>query len=114
MLLANLFLLALDFDRLKPVLTLRRIDDERPAADKTAKFPIWFFAFVLAAVASVIVVNAVMYDIRPGNSRLECTNGCRNSRNPGACQQFCGCIYDAGKPLRACLDEFAKARGSDD
>src|SRR5688572_17368603 len=62
MLLANLFLLAWDYDRLKHVLSLRRIDADHPVLDTTAKFPIWFFGFVFAAVVSVIVVNAFMYD----------------------------------------------------
>ena len=30
--------------------------------------------------------------------------------NPMACQLFCSCIYDDGKPLNACLDEYQKAR----
>ena len=111
MLLANLFLLAWDADRLKHVFWLRRIDDDRHVLDKTAKFPMWFFGCVFAAVVSVIVVNAFMYDIRPGNSRIECTNACRNSRSPHACQQFCGCIYDEGNPLGVCLVEYQQARG---
>jgi uncharacterized membrane protein YphA (DoxX/SURF4 family) len=106
MLLANLFLLAWDYDRLKHLLSPRPIDDDRYALDTTAKFPMWFFGFVFTVAASVIVVNAFMYDIRPGNSRLECTNSCRDSRDPDACRRFCGCIFDDGKPLNACLYEY--------
>jgi hypothetical protein len=30
--------------------------------------------------------------------------------SPAACQQFCGCIYNQGNPLNACLDTFQKAK----
>lgn len=111
MLLANLFLLAWDYDRLKHVLPLRRMDDAH-VLDKTAKFPVGFFGFVFASAAAVILVNAFMYDIRPGNSKLECTNGCKGSSSADACQSFCDCIYDQGNPLNACLDRYQKARGA--
>ena len=114
MLLANLFLLAWDYDRWQHVLPLRRIDVDRSVSATTSKFPIWFFAFVLAAVASVILVNAFIYDIRPGNSRIECTNGCRNSGDSNASRQFCVCIYDEGRPLDTCLDGYQGARGAGD
>lgn len=109
MLLANLFLLVWDFDRLKHVLPLRRTDADHHVLDKTSRFPVWFFGFVFAAAASVIVVNVFLYDIRPDNSQLECTNMCKTSESPDACQHFCDCIYDAGHPLNTCLDEYQRA-----
>lgn len=109
MLLANLFLLVWDYDRLKHVLWSRRIDDGPRVPDRTSRFPIWFFGFVCAAAAAVIVINAFIYDIRPGNSPLECTNGCENNRDPKACRRFCGCIFDEGKTLKACLLEYQKS-----
>jgi uncharacterized membrane protein YphA (DoxX/SURF4 family) len=111
MLLANLFLLVWDYDRLKHVLPLRRTDDDHHVLAKTSKFPVWFFGFVVAVLASVVVINAFMYDIRPGNSQIECTNGCKGNGNPTACQQFCDCIYNEGNPLNTCLDEYQKAKG---
>ena len=120
MLLANVFLLAWDYDRLKHVLPLGQTSDDRrvlakaggKTGAKTNRFPAWFFGLVVAVVASVIVVNQFLYDIRPGNSRIECTNGCRDSGSPNACQNFCGCIYDRGNPLNACLDEYQGAKAS--
>jgi uncharacterized membrane protein YphA (DoxX/SURF4 family) len=113
MLLANVFLLIWDYDRLKHVLPLGRTDHDRRLLDKTGRFPVWFFGLVVAAVVSVVVINQFLYDIRPGNSQVECTNGCKNSRTPNACQHFCDCIYDAGSPLSLCLDEYQKARGAE-
>ena len=112
MLLANLFLLAWDFDRLKHLLPLGRTDADRNVVDQTSRFPVWFFGLVFGTAAAVIVLNIFLYDIRPGNSRLECTNGCKGSSNPEVCQQFCSCIYDEGNPLNACLDEFHRAKAS--
>jgi len=112
MLLANLFLLAWDYQRLKHILPLSRPDGEHHVVE-TSKFPLLFFAYVFAAAASVIVINQFLYDIRPGNSRIECTNGCGNNRTPNACQRFCHCIYEQGNPLNACLNEYQGAKDID-
>jgi len=104
MLLANLFLLAWDYPRLKTILPFRRHGD--PHVVETDKFPVLFFAFVFAAALSVIVINMFVFDIRPGNSEIECTNGCKNSSSPNACQHFCDCIYKQGHPLNVCLNEY--------
>jgi len=100
MLLANLFLLIWDYDRLKQVMPFHQPDEPR---DLAASFPLGFFACVLAIAISVIVFNDLPFDIRPGNEEAECTNACR----PGEpCQQFCDCIYKNGKPLQASLVEY--------
>src|SRR4051794_32374966 len=98
MLLVNLFLLAWDYERLKHILPFSRLDADHHVVENR-KFPIVFFACVFAAAASVIVVNQFLYDIRPGNSQIECTNGCANNRSPSACHHFCDCIYEQGNPL---------------
>jgi hypothetical protein len=113
MLLANVFLLVWDYDRLKHVLPFGPTHDDRRVLATTTRFPAWFFGFVVAAVVSVIVINQFLYEIRPGNSQVECTNGCKNNGSPNACQKFCDCIYDAGNPLNACLDEYQSAQGSE-
>jgi uncharacterized membrane protein YphA (DoxX/SURF4 family) len=104
MLLANLFLLAWDYPRLKSILPFRRHEDHHD--EETNKFPALFFAFVFATAVLVIVINIFVFDIRPGNSEIECTNGCRNSSSPNACQHFCDCIYKEGNPLNGCLNEY--------
>jgi uncharacterized membrane protein YphA (DoxX/SURF4 family) len=110
MLLANLFLLVWDYDRLKQILPLRQAVEERHAPVRPSKFPVWFFGFVLAAVVSVIAVDDFLYPIRPGNEQAECTNGCKNRGGPDACQKFCDCIYGDGNPLSHCLDAYGRAR----
>ncbi|WP_269002409.1 DoxX family protein [Aquirufa ecclesiirivi] len=113
MLLANLFLLVWDFQRLKPILAFQqRKNDQQtnPNYSSTHSFPYVFFTCVLLTLATVIGVNQIMYDIRPGNSPEECWNGCRDSTTPKASKEFCDCIYTQGHNLRTCLDEFEKAK----
>ncbi|WP_276373148.1 DoxX family protein [Chryseolinea sp. H1M3-3] len=112
MVLANLYLLAWNYDRLKYILPFKQFKDNS-TTKKIAlsnKFPFVFFGCVLATVASVILINHFLYNIRPGNSVLECTNSCINSEYPNACGDFCDCIYNQGKPLDTCLSEYEKAK----
>ena len=104
MLLANMFLLAWDYPRLKSILPFSRHGD--PHVVENRKFPVLFFAFVFATALFVIVINIFVFDIRPGNSEIECTNVCKNSGSPYACQHFCDCIYKQGNPLNVCLNEY--------
>ncbi len=110
MLLANLYLLWWDYDRLKHILPFKRSGTDISTAKTkplSNKFPFKFFSGVVIAVASVIVINIFIYDIRPGNSMEECSNGCGSSK---ACSGFCDCIYNQGKPLESCLKEYKQAK----
>ena len=109
MLLANLFLLVWDYDRLKYALPFYRPGEDRHVIE-TSKFPFLFFGCVFAAAMSVIVFNGFLFDIRPGNEKAECTNGCKFSDSPNACQHFCDCIYTQGNPLNTCLNEYHRAK----
>ncbi|HEX6225508.1 MAG TPA: DoxX family protein [Chryseolinea sp.] len=111
MLLANLYLLCWHYDRLKHLLLFNQTEEERYRKERKlkSKFPFPFFAFVFATAVLVVVINHFLYDIRPGNSMLECTNSCANSPNPGACNAFCECVYNQGKTLDKCLAEYEKS-----
>ena len=108
MLLANTYLLCWDYDRLKYILPYKR----SPARKKSMSnpFPLLFFAGVFATIAAVIGINHFLYSIRPGNSRMECTNGCPGNGDPVACEGFCDCIYNRGNTLHECLIEYNKAK----
>jgi uncharacterized membrane protein YphA (DoxX/SURF4 family) len=112
MLLANLYLLWWDYARLKYILPLASSSDAgtTPNQKMSGKFPLVFFGCAVAVVVSVIVINIFVYDIRPGNSQLECTNGCANNARPEACERFCNCIYNEGKLLDKCLGEYRKKK----
>jgi len=111
MLLANIYLLCWDYHRIKYILPGKPIkEDGYSASEKplSNKFPLLFFGFVVGMIAAVIVVNQFLYDIRPGNLPIECTNGCPGDSDPKACEEFCDCIHNKGKPLQECLIEYNK------
>jgi uncharacterized membrane protein YphA (DoxX/SURF4 family) len=117
MLLANVYLLCWDYDRIKSCIKYMVSSGQvkaghNPAGKKllSNKFPFLFFGFVVTTIAAIIVINLYMYDIRPGNSPEECTNGCPGNSDPEACENFCDCIYNQGKPLRECLAEYNKEK----
>jgi uncharacterized membrane protein YphA (DoxX/SURF4 family) len=112
MLLANLYLLCWDYGRLKSILPFAAPSDAgaTPNQKMSRKFPWAFFGGVVAVVAAVIVINAFLYDVRPGNSQLECTNACANNARPQTCQAFCNCIYNQGNSLDKCLEEYRKGK----
>jgi uncharacterized membrane protein YphA (DoxX/SURF4 family) len=115
MVLANLYLLWWDYNRIKYILPFKQVkEDGYPAGEKklSKKFPFLFFGCVFAMMAAVIVINHFLYDIRPGNSLIECTNGCPGNNSPKACEEFCDCIHNQGKRLHECLREYNKAKGT--
>lgn len=112
MVLASLYLLCWDYDRLKYIVSSKqtKADSYTKAKTSSNKFPLVFFGCVIATVFSVVVINRFIYDVRPGNSLVECRNGCADNDDPAACQDFCDCIYNQGKPLDSCLIEYQKAK----
>lgn len=113
MLLANLFLLCWDYDRLKALLPFKQAKSLAHSTNEkraNKKFPFLFFGAVLATLATVVFLNNVIYDIRPGNEPAECWNGCPGNSDPKACEEFCDCIHNKGKPLTKCLEEYEKAK----
>src|SRR5687767_4805774 len=113
MVLANLYLLCWDYNRIKYILPFKQVkEDGYSAREKplSNKFPFLFFGSVFVMIASVIFINHFLYDIRPGNSLIECRNGCAGNSNPKACEEFCDCIHNQGNPLHACLTEYNKAK----
>lgn len=113
MLLANLFLLCWDYNRLKFIFSYRQLVVEGNSTDvkpKSNKFPFLFLGGVIASLATVVYVNNIMYDIRPGNEPAECWNGCLGNSNPKACEEFCDCIHNKGHSLGKCLEDYEKAK----
>jgi len=113
MLMANIYLLCWDYERIRHIVPLKRSNAEISSTKKkilSSKFPFAFFGGVFITAALVIVINIFIFEIRPGNSLEECTNGCKGSKYPQACEKFCDCIYDQGKPLDSCLKEYKLAK----
>jgi len=112
MLLASLFLLIWDYDRLKHILPFQQPKTESPVLKKPLgkRLRIIFFGACFAVLVIIIFGTFYLYEIVPGNSEEECRNQCAGSKNPAACEEFCDCIYNEGKPLDSCLANFNKAK----
>lgn len=111
MVLANLYLLCWDYDKLRPIFFIGRNKayTDTPIPQPTNhKFPVKFFAGATAVVLLVVVITH-MYDIMPRNTLTDCTKQCENSKDPQACENFCNGIHQKGEPLEKCLDEYHKA-----
>ena len=112
MLLASLFLLIWDYDRLKHILPLKQLKTEPRVVKKPLgkRLRILFFGGSFAVIVFIIIGTFYLFEIVPGNSEAECRNQCASSKNPAACQVFCDCIYKKGQPLDSCLSTFNKAK----
>ena len=112
MLLASLFLLIWDYNRLKHILPFKQPKTDPHVLKKPLgkRLRIIFFGGSVAVLAFIIIGTFYLYEIVPGNSEAECRNQCASSKNPAACKIFCDCIYIQGKPLDSCLATFNKAK----
>jgi uncharacterized membrane protein YphA (DoxX/SURF4 family) len=112
MVLASLFLLIWDYDRLKHILPFKQPKTDPPVLKKPLgkRLRIIFFGGSFAVLAFIILGTFYLYEIGPCNSEAECRNQCASSKNPAACETFCDCIYKQGKPLDSCLAAFNKAK----
>lgn len=113
MLLASLFLLIWDYDRLKYILPFKQPKPSPPVLLKKPlgiRLRLIFFGSCIAVLAFIIIGTFYLYEIGPGNSEDECSNQCASSKNPAACKAFCDCIYKEGRPLDSCLAAYDKAK----
>ncbi len=112
MVLASLFLLIWDYDRLKYILPFKQQKTDSHVLKKPLgkRLRIIFFGGVFTVLAIIIIGTFYLYEIVPGNSEAECRNQCASSKNPAACEIFCDCIYSQGQPLDSCLVTFDKAQ----
>lgn len=115
MVLANLYLLCWDYDKLKFILPVNHSTspDTLPKLQiLTSKFPTLFFTGVVTTVVILVLITTNAYTIKPRNTLSECETQCTDSNNPYACHDFCDCIHGQGKPLNQCLDEYNRATES--
>jgi len=112
MLLASLFLLIWDYDRIKHILPFKQPETDPRVLKKPLdkRLRIIFFGGCFALLAFIIIGTFYLYEIVPGNSEAECRNQCASSKNPAACETFCDCIYKQGQPLDSCLAAFNHAK----
>lgn len=112
MVMASLFLLVWDYDRLKHILLVKPPETDSPVLKKPLgkRLRVIFFGGSFAVVATIIIGTFYLYEIVPGNSEEACRNQCTAGNNAVACETFCDCIYSHGQPLDSCLVTFNKAK----
>ena len=113
MVLASLFLLIWDYNRLKHILPFKQPKADQHVLKKKPlgkRLRIIFFGGSCAVLAIIIIGTFYLYEIVPGNSEAECRNQCASSKNPAACEIFCDCIYSQGQPLDSFLANFNKSK----
>ena len=112
MVLANLYVLAWNYDRLKYILPFKTFSTygivERPEKYDN-KFPFLFFTGVICTAALTVLLALFGYDAMPGNSLKDCKMQFTNTKNEAAGYNFCECIHNNGTPLDECLEEFENA-----
>lgn len=106
MVLANLYLLCWDYDRLRFILPFKPESDTTKKTVLSNKFPFGFFGSVFLTVVVLGFTIYNVYELRPRNTQGECVSQCKDSRDPEACLQFCDCIHQKGQPLNKCLDAY--------
>lgn len=117
MVLANLYLLCWDYDKLKFIFPFNRPANqaELPARKNLSKkFPTLFFGGVFATIVLYVLFITNVYNIMPRNTLPDCVTQCDDSSNPQACEDFCDCIHNQGQPLDKCLEKYEKARKATD
>jgi len=113
MVLANLYLLAWNYDRLRFLLPLKEFSNigiiEKPSKYNT-KFPFLFFSGVTIVVVLTVLFARFGFEAMPRNSMADCKKQFVNTENQAAGFEFCACIHEEGHPLDDCLEEFKQAK----
>lgn len=113
MVLANLYLLFWNYDRLKFILPFKKFTNyrlfEKPKKYNT-KFPFLFFTGVIAIIGLIIALAQFGYEAMPRNSKSDCREQFKNTKNEIAGFKFCDCIHNNGEPLDDCLEDFENAK----
>lgn len=109
MVLANLFLLAWNYDQLRYILPFTKFSKEarlKKPEKYSNRFPVPFFSGVAALVALVLWIADSGFQTLPRNSLKDCQSQYVNTENEVAGFAFCECIHRDGNPLDHCLEAF--------
>ena len=113
MVLANLYILAWNYDRLKYILPFKKFPNygivEKPIKYSN-QFPFVFFIGVIFTAMITVSIAQFGYEVMPRNSVSDCKKQFINTKNESAGFKFCDCIHHNGMPLDDCLEEFEKAK----
>lgn len=113
MVLACLYLLVWNYDRLRYILPFKKFSDmgiiQKPEKYST-KFPFLFFLGVVMTVVITISIARFGYEVMPRNSLSDCKKQFINTDIETAGFNFCACIHESGNPLDNCLESFENTK----
>lgn len=110
MVLGCLFLICWDFHKWKFIFGGPIPGAEIYAKEnRTRRFPWLFFLGVFIAISLVLVSARFAYTLKPRNTIADCMTQCEDAANPEACETFCDCIHEQGKPYDVCLEAYKKS-----
>ena len=113
MVLANLYILFWNLDRLKHLLPVKLLAGtgiiEKPLKYNT-KFPFLFFAGVLCTTILTVLIARFGFEVMPRNSIKDCNRQFSGTKNETTGFQFCECIHTYGKSLDSCLAEYENTK----
>jgi len=113
MVLANLYILAWHYDKLKYILPFnsysKAVSFQKPAK-YSLRFPYLFFTGVLLTMVFFVWYTRFGHEIMPQNSLESCKKQFYDTENEEAGFAFCECVHSQGNPLSDCLDEFEKSK----
>ncbi|MFB9295017.1 DoxX family protein [Persicitalea jodogahamensis] len=111
MVLANLYLLCWNYDKIKYIFPFNRttLDFTLRQEKLSNKFPIAFFTGVAATFVLVVLVYLKAHDVMPRNTLAACKKQFVGSNRTKAGNTFCECIHTYGQPLDQCLAAYGKA-----
>ena len=113
MVLANLYVLAWHYDKLKYILPFKKFPDfeiiERPKK-LSNKFPWLFFIGVASSFCIIVMYSLFGHEVMPRNSLSDCTKQFIGTNNEIAGIEFCECIHIQGQSLDDCLATYEKSK----
>ncbi|MBN3583301.1 DoxX family protein [Algoriphagus aestuarii] len=113
MVLANLYILAWHYDKLRYILPFNRYSKEVSLAkpDKySLKFPYLFAGGVLAIMVFFVLFSQFGHEVMPQNSLESCQKQFVGTENEAAGFTFCECIHVQGGSLDDCLEGFENSK----
>lgn len=109
MVMANFYILAWNYDKLKYILPFNRYSKEVSLVKTQkyeTKFPFLFFGGVISTMAFVVWFANFGHQVMPRNSLKDCKSQFINTEYESAGFEFCECIHTHGNPLDECLENF--------
>ena len=113
MVLANLYILAWHYDKLRYILPFNRYSKEVSLAKPekySLKFPYLFAGGVFATMVFFVLFSRFGHEVMPQNSLESCQKQFIGTENEAAGFTFCECIHVQGGSLDDCLEDYENSK----